>query len=40
MSLSEKYSHLQKVLDLLDPSNYTKEELDDYVQHGISKSFG
>ena len=30
MNLSEKYPELKKALDLLDPSNYTKEQLDAY----------
>jgi hypothetical protein len=30
MNFAEKYPQLQRALDLLDPSNYTKEELEAY----------
>jgi hypothetical protein len=30
MNFAEKYPEIKKALDLLDPSNYTKEELDEY----------
>jgi predicted transposase YdaD len=32
MNISEKYPEIKESLDLLDPSNYTKEELDEYYR--------
>ena len=33
MNLSEKHPQFQKALELLNPTNYTKEQLDEYDQH-------